>query len=477
MSQSERDQLYRAVFELNTAIKLVIDPADGQIVDANPAAVAFYGWSVETLRTMRIHDINTLTSEQVAAEMDNARSMRRSYFRFHHRTASGEVRAVEVHAGPLRFDGRDLLLSIIHDITERDQLEEQLRRSQRLEALGQLAGGVAHDFNNLLTVVMSASQLARRRPGDVSRFLDEIDEAAERGAALTQQLLAFGRRQVMMRQPVVLADIVERLVPLLTRSLGPSYPLELRTSPAPAVLADPARLEQVVMNLVLNARDAMPVGGTIVIEIGTVGDRVRLAVIDRGVGMDAGTRSRVFEPFFTTKPDGTGMGLASVYGIVAQSGGEITVDSAPGRGSTFSVLLPATGEVAAPAQASPQTPELRAITVLVVDDLEAVRETLGEMLRDHGHTVITAASYDDALRVAAHRLATIDVLLTDAVMPGRSGSELIRDLRALRPSLGCILMSGDLRDQVTVELPAGVVRLAKPFGFAALSAALAGLIE
>ena len=479
--QLRKDALYRAVFEVNTAVKLVIDPFDGHIVDANPAAVAFYGWPREVLCTMAITEINVLTADEVRAEMENARSLRRSYFRFRHRTARGEVRSVEVHSGPLDVEGRELLLSIIHDVTERDRLEEHLRRSQRLESIGQLAGGVAHDFNNLLTVVMTASQLARRRLPqgvDAGRFLDEIDEAARRGAALTRQLLAFSRRQMMAPRPVEAREIVEHLAPLLERSLGPSHPVELRATDAPAVMADPAQLEQVVMNLVLNARDAMPGGGPIAIEIAPAGDRVRLSVIDRGIGMDEATRSRVFEPFFTTKPDGTGLGLASVYGIVAQSGGHVAVESAPGAGSTFSVFLPiaavAATDVAAPPAAAPRG---RAGTVLLVDDVAAVRHALAELLRDGGHTVIEATSYDDALAAVAGRLDTIDLVLSDAVMPGRSGVALIRDLRTLRPKLACILMSGDLRDQADEDLPVGVVRLSKPFTLEALGAAVAGLIE
>jgi two-component system cell cycle sensor histidine kinase/response regulator CckA len=496
MSQTEdrdslrRDALYRAVFEVNTAVKLVIDPKDGRIVDANGAAVDFYGWPMEVLCTMHIHDINTLTEDEVRAEMENARSLNRRYFRFRHRTASGEVRSVEVNSGPFELDGRELLFSVIHDVTERDQLEEHLRRSQRLEAIGQLAGGVAHDFNNLLTVMVSATQLARRRlplGHEGGRYLDEIDAAARRGAALTRQLLAFSRRQVMAPRPIAIGDVVAHLVPLLERSLGPAYSIDVRGEAVPPVLADPAQVEQVVMNLVLNARDAMARGGVVEIAMAPSGGDgralvpegrwVRLDVIDQGVGMDEATRRRVFEPFFTTKPLGTGMGLASVYGIVAQSGGHVAVTSAPGVGSTFSVYLPVTSAVVAALPAEIEPRAARPATILLVDDVDAVRDTVAEVLRDLGHTVVVASSYDEAMAVVTGRLDTLDLVLTDAVMPGRSGLDLIRDLRASRPDLACVLMSGDLREHVVGELPERVLRLAKPFTLDALAAAVASLVQ
>jgi len=493
MSRSDGDALYRALFDVNTAIKLLIDPSDqGRILDANQGAVEFYGWSLDELRAMRISDINTLTPAEVEAEMENARSLRHRYFRFRHRTARGEIRHVEVHSGPIHLDGRELLFSIVHDVTERDQLVEHVRRSQRLETIGQLAGGVAHDFNNLLTVVLSAARMARARlaPDHPSaRFLDDIDAAAHRGADLTRQLLAFSRRQVMTPRPIEVAAVVSELLPLLERSLGTSHEIAVTAAATPPVVADPVQLEQVVMNLVLNARDALAAGGTIEVALGASsgaldrevppGHWVTIAVTDQGLGMDEATRARIFEPFFTTKPDGTGMGLATVYGIVTQMGGHVTVRSAPGAGSTFTIYLPATaGAPAAAAVHAAATPVTsRAATILLVDDLAAVRATVGALLRDLGHTVLLAGSYDEALLAAADHLAGLDLVLTDVVMPGRSGIELVRDLLALRPDLGCAVMSGDLRDHRLSDLPSHVVRLAKPFSFEALERAVADLLQ
>jgi two-component system cell cycle sensor histidine kinase/response regulator CckA len=494
MSRSEHlrnDPVYQAIFEGNTAIKLLIDPGPGEdagrILDANAAAAEFYGWSRDELRAMRIMQINTMTPAEIESELNAARTGKRNYFRFRHRTARGDIRSVEVHSSPIAVEGGTVLMSIVHDVTDRDRLEEHLERSQRLEAIGQLAGGVAHDFNNLLTVVVSAARLARMRlpeDHDSVRFLDEVQGAAARGAELTRQLLAFSRRQVMTPGAVAVDRVIAELVPLLERSLGSAHEIRVEIGEVPPVIADPAQLEQVVMNLVLNARDAMPDGGAITVAISpSVGTRdvppgewVAVAVRDDGIGMDAATRARVFEPFFTTKAEGTGMGLATVYGIVTQTGGHVTVESEPGAGSTFTLYLPVAGT---PAPRHTRAPSPTVVEgharILLVDDLAAVRAAVGDLLRDLGHTVLDAGSYDEALMVAGDRLDELDVLITDVVMPGRSGIELVRDLRALRPDLACIVVSGDLREQMIAELPRGVVRLAKPFSLAQLQDALAAV--
>lgn len=363
----QRDaDFYRAVFQVNTAVKLLICPSTGQIVDANPAAVELYGWSLETLRSMRITDINTLDADEVRIEMENARRRRRSYFEFRHRTASGAIRHVEVHSSPLVLDGASLLLSIIHDVTERDALEEQLRRAQRLDAMGQLAGGLAHDFNNLLGILQSLTELLAREVPPGSRAAELVEEqlnAGREAASLTRALLAFGRREPQETMPLDVNAVVRSSLRLLTPTLCPG--LEIITYLAdglPLTVADPNRLEQVVINLALNARDAMNGSGKLTIRTRALallldttdapaGHWVVIDVTDEGVGMDEATMERIFEPLFTTKPEGkgTGLGLSTAYGIVAQSGGHIAVSSEVGRGSTFSVFLPAFREPAASA--------------------------------------------------------------------------------------------------------------------------------
>ena len=265
---------YKAVFDINTAIKLLIDPAGGAIIDANEAAVEFYGWSLDELCQMRITDINELSRDEVAAEMQLARSGRRRYFRFRHRTKGGEVRHVEVHSGPVELGDRQLLLSIIHDVTERDALAAQLRASQQLEAVGRLAGGIAHEFNNLLTVVLNGSSVLLRKMNSDSplrRYLEDMSFASERAADLTRDLLAFSRRQVLAPQALDLNDVVERMTGMLQRSMGSAVTIHTEIDPGlPSTKSDPRQLEHVLMNLVLNARDAMPDGGQITVKTAVV---------------------------------------------------------------------------------------------------------------------------------------------------------------------------------------------------------------
>jgi two-component system, cell cycle sensor histidine kinase and response regulator CckA len=472
---------YRAVFEVNTAVKLLIAPSTGRIVDANPAAAEFYGWPLETLRTMRITDINILSRDEVHAEMQAAAAGNRRYFRFRHRTASGEIRHVEVHSGPLEVEDGHLLFSIVHDVTERDRLQEELLRAQRMEAVGRLAGGVAHDFNNLLTVLLTSADLLGRKlePDSPLRpHVEDLRQAAQRGADLTHGLLAFSRRQVMRPRPVRLNDLVERMLRLLRRTITPT--VEIRSQLAadlPPVQADPSQLEQVVMNLVLNARDAMPERGVMTLrsewreidgaETVPSGPWVTLSVSDTGTGMDAQTRARVFEPFFTTKGpgEGTGLGLATVYGIVTQSGGHVTVESAPGSGTSFTVYLP-------PADDEPATPRAVARvntapgarrTVLLAEDVTAVRAVVADALEGAGFRVLRAGSADEALALADSHLAEIDALVTDVVMPGRSGVELAQVLLGRRPELRVVLISGHVRDHDRTQLPEQVVFVHKPF--------------
>ena len=347
------DRVFRALFEVNAAIKLLIDQGDGRIVDANPAAVAFYGWDLAELRARSIFDLNMLTPAEVQAEMERARTLRRTYFQFRHRTRGGAIADVEVYSGPVQIGGRTLLLSIIHDVTETRRIEEHMRRAQRLEALGRLAGGVAHDVGNLLTIIAASAQLAQRRgDAETAPFLAEILAATRRGADLTRRLLALGSQQALVPTVVPVRELVDRTVELVRPTLPERIAVATEVAePLPPVLVDRGQIEMALLNLAINARDAMPAGGTLSLVAGAArdvpevvarGDYVAVAVRDTGTGMDAATRARVFEPFFTTKPPGvgTGLGLPVAFGVVSQCGGTITVDSQPGRGSTFTVYLP-----------------------------------------------------------------------------------------------------------------------------------------
>jgi two-component system, cell cycle sensor histidine kinase and response regulator CckA len=490
------EELYRAIFDANSAVKLLIDPDSGEIVDANPAAARFYGWSLDELRRMRITDINQAAPSEVRALLGIARDRKRGTFRFRHRLACGAIRHVEVHTGPVALRGRTLLLSIIHDVTERDAFEDQLRQAQRLEAVGRLAGGIAHDFNNLLTVIMAAGQAARRlTSGDPSvvAYLDDLVHAAARGADLTRQLLAFSRRQVMHPRPVDLAGLVEPLAGLLSRTLGEQIEVDTTIVDRPWVSADPSQLEQVVLNLAINARDAMPSGGRLSLRLtedditdGVLpswlapGRYAALSITDTGSGMDAYTLAHAFDPCFSTKADGSGLGLSTAYGIATQSGGHLAAHSEPGLGATFTLYLPArrAGERALPA-AAPVPLLGRGVRVLLVEDNPTVRRVIASELGVLGLDVCEAGSLSEALRALDAELAAgrrIDAVIADVVMRGGSGIELAQILRSQHGDLPVVLISGDLRAHAGGSLPPGARVLQKPFVVEDLVAELASVL-
>ncbi len=391
---------------------------------------------------------------------------------------------------------------ITYDVTDRRGLEEHLRRAQKMEAIGQLAGGVAHDFNNLLMVIRGHVELLMNRPGvdtSVARNAEAIQKASDRAAGITQQLLAFSRKQVLQARVIEMRSVVKDIANLLRRLLGPMVEFRLQLPPEPLwVRADESQLEQVVLNLAINARDAMPNGGTVTAIVDRVAgdshfvrrrpgmpekDYIRLRVIDTGTGMDAATQTRIFEPFFTTKEfgKGTGLGLATVYGVVKQSDGWIWVDSSLGAGTTFEIFLPAVdepGEEEAKAeQKSRQAGGSE--TILVVDDEEGVREVASQYLSSRGYRVLAAESGAHALQMAKGESGKIDVLVTDALMPGMSGPALAKELLAQRPSTKVLYISGYAEDTTLLEdaRERGEAFLQKPFGLDSLAEKLRGLLS
>jgi PAS domain S-box/PAS domain S-box len=381
--------------------------------------------------------------------------------------------------------GRPIVLIVCEDITERRTLQEQLTQAQKMEAIGQLAGGVAHDFNNLLTAIRGFAELhlAEHPPGDAGRAdVLEIEHAAERAAQLTRGLLAFSRRAEVHPGPLDLAAVARDAVTLLQRLVGEDIVVGLDASPdVPLVLADRVHIEEVLLNLAANARDAMPEGGTLNVTVAAVtlnrrfvtahpgaqtGRHVLLAVSDTGAGMDETTQSHLFEPFFTTKPrgEGTGLGLASVYGIVKQAGGYIGVESSPGGGSVFRIYLPAVEGAAPAAQVEPAAGHAQQgggnETILLVEDEPAVRLFAERVLQENGYRVLAFADPGVALDAATHDPGAFDALVTDVVMPGMSGPALAERIATVRPGLPVLFMSG----YESGALPAGAPPpLAKPF--------------
>jgi two-component system, cell cycle sensor histidine kinase and response regulator CckA len=396
-------------------------------------------------------------------------------------------------------DGQAFTQGLVVDVTERRETDDRLRQAQKMEAVGQLAGGVAHDFNNFLTVITGHAGLLLETTDDPSSRVDieAIAAAAASSADLVGQLLAFGRRTMMRPEVTDLSGVVTDVLPMLRRLLPEN--IEIVTtirSELPAVRVDPGQIQQVVLNLAINGRDAMPTGGRLRIEtavrdIGPLeaarmlgckpGSYVELSIADEGVGMDAATRDRIFEPFFTTKSagHGTGLGLATVYGIVKQSEGYIALDSAVSRGSTFRVLIPASTSAAAnQPDSEPPRPTRGHERIILCKDEAAVRDLVATVLTRAGYSVVAAATPAQALLLVADEAAPPDLLLTDVVMPDISGPDLARRARSLRPGLRVLLMSGYSReslDRDTTGLDAGF--LAKPFTPAGLAGAVRDVLD
>jgi len=451
---------------------LVVSNLEGRILLLNAQAEVQFGYARHELIGRAIETlVPPLARESHVAS-------RAEYIAAHHVRAMGSGRIlhalrkdgtevpVEITLSPVEMADGPAVIAIARDVTERRQLEAQVRQLQKLEGIGQLAGGIAHDFNNLLTVITGRCQLllARSEVDDRSRRdLELIQKTAMRAVALTKQILAFSRKQILEPQILDLNSVVAGMTEMLHRLIGEHIDLVFNPgSDLGRVLVDPGQIEQVIMNLAVNARDAMPEGGSLTLETNSVelgapyalehvgvtpGNYVMLAVSDTGCGMDAATQARIFEPFFTTKEPGrgTGLGLATLYGVVKQHGGNIWVYSEPGHGTTFKVYLPHAPHTV-PTAEGPKAPRVRpghgTETVLLVEDEDEIRRLARELLTEYGYTVFEARDGSEALLIAERHTGPIHLLLTDVIMPRMNGRALAERLAPLRPEMKVLYMSG-----------------------------------
>jgi PAS domain S-box-containing protein len=496
----ESEERFRAIVDMAPDGVFFAD-AGGRFIEVNEAACRQLGYAREQLLQRTVFDIVPRRyAESAAAHLRSLPDGPCQYESCHLRFDGTEI-PVEIGIAKITFRGQPVTVAIARDITarrqaevERTRMEEQFRQAQKMECVGRLAGGIAHDFNNQLTVINGYGELmlGELLASDPMReFVLEIRKAGNRAAGLTQQLLAFSRKQITEPKPLNLNLIVTDAERMLQRLVGEDIRLEAKLDPAlGTVLADAGQMHQVLMNLAVNARDAMPAGGSLVIETANVdldegevterlqaepGGYVLLSVSDCGVGMDEETLSQIFEPFFTTKGmgEGTGLGLSTVYGIVRQSEGWISVDSKPDDGTTFRIYLPRTdGSVQTHEASNGRRGEQGGReTILVVEDQEEVGRLAARMLKSYGYEVLVAASGADAIRLAGQHPGSLHLMMTDVVMPGMSGRELADRQRALRPEMKVLYTSGYTDDDIARRglLEPGTLHISKPYSPHALA--------
>jgi PAS domain S-box-containing protein len=475
--EQERIEADRRLRQVESRVELMLDSikdyallvldAAGRVTAWHPGAEHVFKYTRDEILGQSVAPLYGMRDDEMAAWLEEARLWGRSRGEGPCRRSDDTSFVGTTIVRPLVDEpgSRPGFVVVTHDVTDLRTLEDRLRQGQKMEAIGQLAGGVAHDFNNLLTAILGyADWLALELVGDRRQEqVAEIQKAAERAADLTRQLLAFSRRQMLQAAAIDLNDLIAGLIPMLRRLVGPSVQILDETAPLlPAIAADRSQVERVLVNLAVNARDAMPDGGTLTIRTSDVwlndtwssvepialapGPHVLLEVIDTGLGMDEETRRRVFEPFFTTKDvgKGTGLGLSTVYGIVQQMGGAIDLASAPGRGAHFRLFFPQAAGVSAPAavEARPTTFGRGTETVLLVEDEDVVRRYLANLLESHGYHVLAAEDARAALALTQSFGGRIDLVISDVVMPGSSGPELVRLLGQARPGLSALFISG-----------------------------------
>ncbi len=503
----ERERRYRSLFEVTPLPTWVYDVETLRFSAVNPAAVAHYGYTEEEFLSMTLLDIRTPEEARNFAVTPDNELATSTPRRVEHRKKDGTLIQVEIVAKDFVLDGRQSRLIVAHDVTDEMRMlerqrnvQDRLRLAQKMEAVGGLAGGVAHDFNNLLSIVLGASEsIERDLPvgSPLREDVKDIREAAERGAALTRQLLSLGRREVRAAELLDVNAVVQNVSRLLVRALGPRVHTDVQLDPgALTVVADAGQLEQVIVNLAINARDAMPEGGTLTITTGrrelsaveaslagvVPGMYVNLVMQDQGIGMDEATRARAFEPFFTTKGPhlGTGLGLATVYGIARQSDGGIVLDSTPGKGTRVSMYLPYVERT--------RNQDLNRLSgehpatgsrgrVLLVEDEPRVRAQVRRLLERSGFSVVDAADGEQGLRQFQAMESTLDVVVSDVMMPVMGGVEMVSALRGLAPAVPVIFVSGYTANDRELPLDDRTLFIPKPYTIDVLCDAIDSLLS
>ncbi|MFH1114599.1 MAG: PAS domain S-box protein [Pseudomonadota bacterium] len=500
------EQLYRSLLD-STPDAVVVHDIEGRVLYLNDSFAHLFGWTRQEVKGSRIPNIPDLERQKTAQAIQGVLAGGEPCRGLHTQRTTKDGRVLDISISASRYldhEGKPAgLIVVMSDITEQKRLQEQLRQASKMEAIGQLAGGVAHDFNNLLTAMMGYSNLLLHKipkDADYREQVYQIGRAAERAASLTRQLLAFGRKQNLELKVIDVNSAITEFAKILGRLIGENIELVMRLDESLApVEADPSQIEQILMNLAVNARDAMPGVGCLTLETAnavldeeyargrpevTAGRYARIAISDNGCGMDSATVSRIFDPFFTTKEKGvgTGLGLSTVYGIVKQHHGHLAVYSEPGTGTTFKVYLPAVDQT--PDVVSETTPiraseRYGAETVLLVEDEEIVRSLASEVLEMLGYRVLAASNPDEALTVSRGYVGHIDLLLTDVILPRMDGKTLYTHLSPERPEMAVLYVSGYTEGFIVqhgVLLP-GVHFLQKPFTVTSLSAKVREVLD
>lgn len=504
----ESEQRFRSMFERHQAVMLLIDPDSGSIIDGNPAAEKFYGYSCTTLATMNIAEINQLPPEEIMTYLGQADQENQNYFIFPHRLSTGEIRTVEVNTSPINLQGKLLLFSIIHDITERKKAEEekkkiemQLIQSQKMEGLGRFAGGIAHDLNNVLyPIIIEIELLLEKSVPDthLHQTLNQVLKSACRQRDMVRQIVSFSRRTDNKLNPIKVTPVLEETIDLLRSSLPSTLRIVKHIDVhSDTILGDPTQVQQVIMNLFRNAADAIGSGKGIIevrlentsIDLSAAhpereaGRYLMLTVKDTGHGMTKDVMDQIFDPFYTTKEigKGCGIGLSVARGILEKHGGSITVESVPGKGSQFSVYLPTTdkkpqAQTLAIDQARPAEGKRN---VLVVDDEESILSSLKNVLDRMGYDVVAVNNSEEAYKVFRKRPSDFDLVITDLTMPQTTGVELASKLMDIRPDIPVILCTGFDDAIGEVEVKAMGIRelLMKPASINELKTAIGRALE